>query len=58
MAMIEKTCGHTSPHHDRSMPLAIVLIIVVMLVDRGADPTIALCSVAGLIAAVGRVTRG
>ncbi|WP_285686985.1 hypothetical protein [Actinoplanes sp. NBRC 103695] len=58
MAMIEETCGHRSPYHDRSLPLTIVLITVVMLVDRGADPTVALCSVAGLVAAVGRVTRG
>jgi hypothetical protein len=58
MAQIEQACLHTSSHHDRTIPLALVLIAVVVLVDRGADPTIALGSMAALIAVVGRVTRG
>lgn len=58
MAHIERACLHPSSHHDRTMSLALVLIAVVVLVDRGADPTVALGSLAALVAVVGRVTRG
>ncbi|BBH70246.1 hypothetical protein ACTI_69310 [Actinoplanes sp. OR16] len=47
-----------STRQNTTGPLACVMVTVLVLVDRGADPTIALGSLVALVTAVGRLTRG
>lgn len=43
---------------DNTAPLTVVLLALLVLVDRGADPTIAMGSLVAVVAAVGRLSRG
>ena len=43
---------------DTTAPLTVVLLALLVLVDRGADPTIAMGSLVAIVAAVGRLSRG
>jgi hypothetical protein len=56
--LIDGVCLPAARHAEVAVPLVVVLTALVLLVERGADPTLAMGSLVAVIAAVGRLVRG